>query len=465
MGAIPGSFRDPDSRVFEHDGGVFRGLSARGLKDWHALSSSAAFAELTDRGSLIETQEVDGDRPATLGDDWAGVLRHAAVPFVSYPYEWTFGMLRDAALLQLDVLERCLTDGLMVKDSSPYNVQWRGAAPVFIDIGSFEVLREGEPWIAYRQFCMLFLYPLMFQSLKGIPFAPWLRGAIDGITPAQARAVMSLRDRLRRGVLTNVHLHSSLERRYAGVEGRTAKADVRRAGFNTELILANVRRLRKLVTRLRWDPGTSAWTDYRDASTHLDADADEKAAFVATAAGARRRRLVWDLGANDGAYARIAAGSADYVLAMDVDHPTVERLYRALREAGDRRILPLVVDVCDPSPALGWRGRERGTLADRGRPDLTLCLALVHHMAITRSVPVREIVDWLASLGGTVVVEFPQRTDPMVRKLLAGKRDGAHGDYDRAHFERCLHEAFVVERQHELPSGERVLYQARPRGA
>ncbi len=138
---------------------------------------------------------------------------------------------------------------------------------------------------------------------------------------------------------------------------------------------------------------------------------------------------------------------------MDVDHPTVERLYRTLRDEGERRILPLVVDVCDPSPALGWRGRERGTLADRGRPDLTLCLALVHHMAITRNVPLREIVDWLASLGGTVVVEFPLRIRPDGARLLAGKRDGAHEDYDRAHFERCLREAFVVERRIELPSG------------
>jgi len=363
------------------------------------------------------------------------------------------------------VLERCLTDGLMVKDGSPYNVQWRGVEPVFIDIGSCERLREGEPWIAYRQFCMLFLYPLMFQAFKGIPFQPWLRGAIDGITPAQARAVMSLRDALRRGVLTNVHLHSRLERRYAAVEGRTAKAEIRSAGFNTELILANVRRQRKLVARMRWDPGSSGWTDYRDTSTHLEADADAKAEFVAQAAGRRRARLAWDLGANDGAYARIAAGSADHVVAMDIDHPTVERLYRRLREEGERRILPLVMDVCDPSPAIGWRGRERGTLSDRGRPELTLCLALVHHMAITRNVPVREIVDWLASLGGTVVVEFPERTDPMVRRLLAAKRDGAHGDYDGEHFERCLREAFTVTRRLELPSGQRVLYEAQPRSA
>ena len=461
MQAVPGSFRDPDSRVFVSEDGVFRALSASGLEDWRALSASAAFADLSERGCLIETREANGDRPAALGDGWAGVLRHAAVPFVSYPYEWTFGMLRDAALLQLEVLERCLRDGLMVKDSSPYNVQWRGTAPVFIDIGSFERLHEGEPWIGYRQFCMLFLYPLMLQAYKGVAFQPWLRGAIDGITPAEFSALMSPRDRLRRGVLTHVTLHGRLERRYSSVEGRAAKASVRSAGFGTELIIANVRRLRRLVTRLQWDPGRSAWTGYRRDSGHLDADASEKKAFVAAAAGRRQRHLTWDLGANDGAYARIAARSSDCVLAMDADHPTVERTYRALRESGEQHILPLVVDVCDPSPALGWRTRERSTLGERGRPELTLCLALVHHLAITHNVPVRQIVDWLAGLGGTVVVEFPERSDPMVQRLLAAKREGTHADYDRAHFERCLEEAFEIDHRHALPSG-RVLYEARP---
>lgn len=464
MRAVAGSFRDPDSRVYVSDDGVFRALSPTGLDDWRALRASDAFAELSARGCLVETREANGDRPAALRDGWAGVLRHAPVPFVSYPYEWTFGMLRDAALLQLEVLERCLADGLMVKDASPYNVQWHGARPLFIDIGSFERLHEGEPWIAYRQFCMLFLYPLMLQAYKGLPFQPLLRGAIDGITPAQANAVMSLRDRLRRGVLTHVALHSRLERRYDAVAGREARSELRRAGFTSELIAANVRRLRKLVARLDWDPGRSAWTDYRDVSAHLDADADEKAAFVAVAAGRRRRRLAWDLGANDGAYARIAARTSEHVVAMDVDHPTVERLYRSLRDAGEQRILPLVVDVCDPSPALGWRGRERDTLPDRGRPELTLCLALVHHLAITRNVPLRDVVDWLASLGGTIVVEFPEREDPMVQRLLAGKREGTHGDYDRAHFERCLEDAVVVDRRHVLPTG-RVLYEVHPAGA
>ena len=466
MALDPGSFRDPDSRVFLTADGVYRLLSERGRDDWLKLREASVFAEATAGGTLVATQAVERDAVPELGGlACAAVLHHERVPFISYPYEWTFGMLRDAALLQLDLLERALADSLMLKDSSPYNVQWRGAAPVFVDVGSFEPLREGEPWVGYRQFCMLFLSPLMLQSYRGVAFQPWLRGSLEGITPADAARLLSARDRLRRGVLTNVVLHARLERRYSGVEGRAVKGELRSAGFSTDVIRASVRRMRKLVGRLSWEPGASAWTGYGEADGYTDPDREAKAAFVREAGGRRRRRLAWDLGANDGDYSRIAAATSDCVVAMDADAPTVELLYRRLREEGEQRILPLVVDVCDPSHGLGWRGRERLPLEDRGRPELTLCLALVHHLAITRNVPLAEIVDWLAGLGGELVLEFPTREDPMVQRLLAAKRDGAHEDYKLDHLERLVEAAFAIRRREVLPSGTWVLLEASPRGA
>ena len=464
--AEPGSFRDPDSRVFlTADGAVLRALSPAGWEDWLALKGSSAFAQLSREGRLIGTSEANGAAPAILPDTCAGVLRHERVPFVTYPYEWTFTMLRDAALLHLDILERCLEESLILKDSTPYNVQWRGTDPVHIDVGSFERLRENEPWVGYRQFCELFLYPLMLQAYKGVPFQPWLRGSLEGIAPAEARALMSLRDRLRRGVLTHVVLHARLERRHAASTAREVRGELARAGFRPEIIRANVGRLRKLVARLRWDPRGTAWTGYREDNSYSEADAAAKERFVAVAAARRERELAWDLGCNDGAYARIVADHARTVLAIDADHATVDRLYRALAEEGQRRVLPLVVDLCDPSPDRGWRGRERASLVRRGRPDLTLCLALVHHLAITRNVPLGEVVAWLAELRSTLVVEFAKREDPMVERLLAGKREHLHDDYTREEFERRLTEAFELERVEETPSGNRVLYEAHPRAA
>jgi SAM-dependent methyltransferase len=460
----PGSFRDPDSRVVRSEGRIFRVLSERGLADWRAFAGSPLFTELIDEGKLIGTRETDG---VELGDTGlhgpvAGVLEHDVVPFVSYPYEWTFGMLRAAALLQLELVRRSVGAGWMLKDSSPYNVQFVGARPVFVDVGSFEPLREGEPWAGYRQFCMLFLYPLMLQAWKDVPFQPRLRGAIDGISPAEARNLLSVRDLFRRGVLTDVVLHNRLERRYAN-STRDVKGELKRAGFRKELIVANVGRLERLVLRLRPPRTGSTWSDYGLTTTYSEEDAERKRRFVADAVKAESPRLVWDVGANEGQHSRDAAEIAEYVVAMDADTVVVDRLYAELSEQRSERILPLVVNVVDPSPGLGWRGTERQPLPERGRPDLTLCLAVLHHVSISGNVPVASFLDWLRDLGGATVIEFPTPEDPMVARLLARKREHDHPDYRRDWFEQCLEERFDVLESIELGGGSRVIYRAKPR--
>ena len=180
-----GSFRDPESRVFYAGGDVYRSLSADGLEDFKALSHTKFWNRFQESGGIVATELVEGtaDLPETMVKQSAGVLKHERIPFVSYPYEWPFSMLREAALLQLDLTLAALEEDMILKDASPYNVQFKGSKPVFVDVGSFERLREGEPWAAYRQFCMLYLYPLLLQSVKDVPFHPWLRGSIDGITP------------------------------------------------------------------------------------------------------------------------------------------------------------------------------------------------------------------------------------------------------------------------------------------
>jgi SAM-dependent methyltransferase len=371
-------------------------------------------------------------------------------------------MLRDAALLQLGLLRRGLEEDLILKDSTPYNVQWRGARPVFVDVGSFERFHPGEPWAAYRQFCLLFLNPLLLQAYKGVPYRPWLRGSLDGISPTDLRRVMSFRDLFRRGVLTHVALHARLERKHAE-SSRDVKGELKRAGFKKELVLANVRGLEKLVRRLDWEPGRTEWNQYAKTTSYTDADAVRKEGFVREVVHVRARELVWDIGCNEGRHSRIAAENSRYVVSMDADEAVVDRYYRELSAEGTTSILPLAVNVTDPSPGLGWRGLERKALPERGRPDLVLALALVHHVAISANVPVKEFVDWLASLGSALVIEFPTREDPMVQQLLAPKREGLHPDYELGFFERTLNEAFEVERSERLESGTRVLYYARPK--
>jgi hypothetical protein len=458
----PGSFRDPESRVFYADGEVYRALSADGLTDFEALAATS----LLEDPRLVRTERVEDTKAleGLLVHTPAGVLRHERIPFISYPYEWTFSMLKDAAITQLDLLLAALEQNLVLKDSTPYNVQFHGARPVFVDIGSYERLRDGEPWVGYRQFCMLYLYPLMLQAVKGVPFHPWLRGSIDGITPGQMRQLLSFRDRFRKGTFTNVFLHAKLEQRYSGRPKET-KAEIKRVGFKKEMIVANVRKMRRLVESLSWDPPEGVWTAYGARNSYTDDDAKRKDDFVRTVATSREWNLVWDVGANNGRYSRIAAEGAKTVIAVDADQGPVELLYRDLRSEADEKILTLTMNLADPSPGLGWRGLERKTLTERGKPDLVLALAVIHHVAMSANVPVKEFVDWLASLGCALVIEFPTREDPMVQQLLAPKRDGLHPDYELGFFERCLNDAFDVERSERLQSGTRVLYYARPKGA
>ncbi|HEX5781611.1 MAG TPA: hypothetical protein VFX80_06800 [Solirubrobacteraceae bacterium] len=448
-----GSFRDPDSRVFLDDGAVFRVLSEDGWRDWEALAATPLATD--ERIVLTEPVELD-DLPELTAGPAAGALKHERIPWVSYPYEWPFSMLKDAALLQLELGRTALQHDLTLKDASAYNVQWRGTKPVFVDVGSFERLREGEPWAGYRQFCMLYLYPLMLEAYRGTPYHAWLRGSLDGIAPAEARGVLP---RFRRGVFTHVTLHARLEARYGG--DREVKKDLKRAGFGKALLDANLRKLHKLVSRLEYKAGHTVWTEYGTTNTYSDEEAGRKAEFVRAAAARHEDGLVWGLGCNDGTYSRVAAEHAATVVAVDADHATIDGLYRALRDEGRTDILPLVMSVTDPSPDLGWRGLERARPERRGTPDLALALALIHHVVITGNVPVREFLDWLRSLDCALVIEFPDREDEMVQRLLAGKTDKANPDYERETFERALGERFEVERTERL--GSRTLYEARPR--
>ncbi|MGC4890993.1 class I SAM-dependent methyltransferase [Micromonospora sp. DT227] len=455
----PGSFRDPGNRVFHRAGEVLRGLDERSARDWRALSASDLFRDLTAAGHLVGTEELV---PTPVDVPWAAVLRHDRIPFVSHPYEWSYAMLRDAALLHLDVLRAALAAGFTTKDGSAYNVQWRGARPVFIDVGSFEALRDGEPWAGYRQFCQTLLYPLLIQAHLGLDFQPFLRARIDGVEPDQMRRLFAGTRRWRAGVPTHVHLHGAMQARHADASSSDVRAQLRAAGFSRELALATVRGLTRLVRRLDHRPGDSHWADYQRTCAYSVPDRQAKEDFVDRAVSATAPHSALDLGANDGRYARIAARHAAYVVAVEQDPGVVDALYRALRDEGEGRILPLVMDLADPSPGGGWRGVERGAFVDRARADLVLALALVHHLAIGRNVPLPDVLDQLAALtepGGSLVVEFVHPDDPMARRLLANKPDGLFPDYRRDAFEALLARRGRVVARAELPSGTRTLYQ------
>ena len=368
-------------------------------------------------------------------------------------------MLQDAALLQLELIDAALEEDMILKDASAFNVQWVDGKPVFIDVLSFEKLEPGRPWTGCRQFCQMFLYPLLMQAYKNVPFQPWLRGNIDGIDPEDFFNLMSVRDLFRRGVFLHVFLHAKMQRRHANRE-EDVRRELHRAGFHKALIKANLDRLRRLVARLQWKPQASQWHDYSTRHPYTDEDLNRKIAFVQSVVNERHRRLVWDLGCDTGTFSKIAAENADYVIAMDADQLAVERFYQSIKTAERSGILPLLINLADPPLNLGWRCRERRELAERGKPDLLLCLALFHHLVVSANIPLAEFIGWLAVLRSDLVIEFVTKGDPMVGKLLRNKADN-YADYETEFFERCLSNEFDIVRRETLTSNTRILYYAK----
>ncbi len=337
----PASFRDPASTVAYLDGRVLRGLTKEGAEDFGALASAPFFEPAMTEGRLVRTTEVPlEDLPQSVrGDAWVLALEHERIPFVTYPYEWTFSMLKDAALVHLDLLLAALGADLTMKDGYAYNLAFVGARPVFIDVGSFERVRPGEPWAGYRQFCQTMLYPLLLQAHKDIRFQPWLRGQVQGIQPQELARLFSGTDRLRSGVLKHVTLHGAMDQRYSGSRAQDTQKELKAAGFSTELQKATVAAIRKLVSKLDWSRSASEWKDYQHTSTYTDAERQLKAAFVERALEGRGTRLLFDLGGNDGTYSRVAARHADYVVCADGDDLCLDGLYRALKQEGNAQIL------------------------------------------------------------------------------------------------------------------------------
>lgn len=468
-----GSFRDRSNRVYHLDGKVLRGVDQQSLANWRALRTEGFFVDLLSEGKVIGTEEFDGASLEGLPSAWPGYLAHDRVPVITYPYEWSFGMLKDAALLHLDILLRAIPEGWTLKDATAYNVQWQGPHPVFIDIPSFEPYVEGDPWVGYRQFCMMFLYPLMFKAYRDIDYIPFLRGSLEGIDPHVANQVLTGFTRFRKGVLGHVYLHSRFQGRFSGKDLDEAReltetanaggpAERKRIRHSPAMVLGTIDGLRRVVERLRVPERRTTWGNYDSEHSYASDSAAVKAAFVEKHVLAKKRRVAWDLGCNTGTFSKICAKNTDIVLSVDGDDKAIERLYQDQKVQDASKILPLVMNLANVSPNHGWRGRERAAFDQRGKPELVLCLALIHHIVISANIPLEEFLGWLRDLGADVVIELVSLEDDMTKMLLRN-RVNQYQELEEANFERVVSELFEIKEAKELKGGHRKLYYLEPK--
>ena len=445
---VPGSFRDPAGHLFVADGTLFRRIEPAGREAYDRLMRSGLYDALVADELLVPHEEMAGQ--AESGDV---VIRPERIPLVSYPYEWCFSQLRDAAQLTLRVQRTALRFGMSLKDATAYNVQFRRGRPVFIDTLSFEPLNPG-PWVAYRQFCQHFYAPLLLWRSTDAQLGRLPQLFIDGVPLSLASSLLPRRSFLRAGPLLHVHLHAKAEKKLAGRKGPPYNREGAGSGRGMEALIDS---LERAVANTTWD-AKSHWSSYyAEQPSYSDEALAVKVNHVTAWLDRARPATVWDIGANTGRFSRIAGRHASLVAALDGDPACVETMYREARAEKLEWMLPLVNDLASPSPAIGWANEERLTLEQRGPADMALALALVHHLAVGNNVPFPAIAAYFARLARQLIVEFVPKDDAMVQGMLAGRRD-IFETYTAAHFEEAFAAHFRVEQRATLAPSNRVLY-------
>lgn len=454
MSPHPASFRDPDGFVYTEAGTLYRAVAPTGVAGLELLQSSGLYARLVGEGLLVAHTTLAST------NDGGRVLQPERLPFLSYPYEWCFGQLKAAAQATLTIQRTALEHGMTLKDASAYNLAFRGAQPVFFDTLSFAPYQEGEPWVAYRQFCQHFLAPLALMSRCDIRLGGLLRVHLDGIPLDLASALLPATTRLVPGLAMHLHLHAKAQQGGGGEPGKARTATVSKNG-----LLGLLDSLESTVAALRWEPQGTVWADYYAATNYTDTALLAKERLVGELLDAvtPAPALVWDLGANTGRFSRLASVRGAFTVAWDFDPAAVEQGWREVVERKETSLLPLTLDLMNPSPRCGWAGVERDSLQDRGPAEVVLALALVHHLALANNVPLPRLAAFLAQVGKHVVVEFVPKSDSQAQRLLAHRPD-IFPHYTQAGFEAALEPHFVLLRREPVPGTERTLYllQARP---
>jgi len=451
MNKLPSSFRDPDGHLFTEEGRLFRQINPGAFDDYSLLLKSGLYEYLTSKNLLVSHQEHD-DR----SDDEKIIIEPEKLEFISYPYEWSYTQLRDAALLTLHLQRRAIEHGMSLKDATAYNIQFRNGKPILIDTLSFEKYEEGNPWVAYKQFCQHFLAPLALASYRDIRLTELLRTNIDGVPLDLASGLLPSKSKLNLGIATHIHLHAKTQQKYAGKgsEGNDAsnKKTIKKIG-----LLGLIDNLNSTIRKLKWKPADTEWGDYYEITNYDDASFDRKKALVSSFIDKCSPKMLWDLGANDGTFSRLASEKGIPTIAFDIDPIAVEKNYLRIKEQKEKNILPLRMDLTNPSPGLGWAHKERDSLKDRGQVDCCMALALIHHLCISNNVPLGMVAKYFAALGKHLIIEFVPKGDSQVDILLATRED-VFPNYHLEGFEEAFAKYFDVIERSQIEGTKRTLY-------
>ncbi len=414
--------------------------------------NSGLYTALLEKGLLVPHAEAQIEAPAPL--QAYKVIKPDRISFISYPYEWCFNQLKDAALCTLKIQKIALEFGMSLKDCSAYNMQFANCRPILIDTLSFEQHREGRPWVAYGQFCRHFLGPLALMSYRDVRLNSLLKFHLDGIPLDYTGKLLPRRTYLKFSLLTHIHLHAKSQNYFSD---RVVPERMKNQKLNQSSLSGIIESLESAVRKLKVNPGVSDWTGYYQGNSYTEKAFRHKKEIVTAYLNRLKPSSVWDLGANTGVFSYLAASSGAEVISFDSDPSSVETNYSECLKRSKANILPLLIDFMNPSPRLGWAGHERMSLVERGPVDTVMALALLHHLAIGNNLPLEKIAGFLHSVGRTLIIEFIPKQDPRIQRMLSVRED-IFTDYSKDSFEKVFSKYFTMQAQDKITDSERILY-------
>lgn len=441
------SFRDSSGFVFQADKEIYRYISVEYKNNYDFACVSGLYDLLMEKQLLIKHHEINADK---FDKTAYKILQVDKIPFISYPYEWSFSEYKDAALLTLKIQKRALLKGMSLKDASAYNIQFKDGKPIFIDTLSFEKLEESHPWVAYKQFCQHFLAPLALMYYKDERLNTLMKNYIDGIPLDLASRLLPKITSF--GILSHIHMNAMFQKMYAS--SRKDKSNF--GGMNLKKHIALVENLYRTILSFKKRNSQTEWKDYYDFKNYDDTAFAHKGDILLKFLNQiQKPELIWDIGANNGYFSKIASETGAQVIAFDIDSEAVDQNYK--NSERPTQVLPLLLDILNPSPSIGWANKERLSINQRGCPDAIMALALIHHLSISNNIPFDYVAAYFSSLSKYLIIEFVPKEDSQVQILLSSRKD-IFPNYNQAFFEKCFQKYYTILESQNVKNSKRVMY-------
>lgn len=442
------SFRDPDARVFYQNGKIYRKISDKYIKTYEKLMNSGLYERLVAEKLIVPHKKIESDE---------FIIQPEKV-FISYPWEWCFSEMKDAALATLKIQKIALEYGMSLKDATPYNIQFLDNNPVLIDTSSFEDFKE-KPWAAYRQFCENFLAPLALIAYTDLSLSNLFLGNINGVSLALAAKLLPWKKRFDFNLLTHIFIHSKMQDKYSD-----NKKEIKDVKISKTQLLNIVQNLEDTVKSINLSKYKTEWEEYYSNTNYTDDSFNIKKEIIDEFRLKIQPKNVWDMGCNTGVFSRIFSDNGVKVAAFDIDRLAIEKAYLTVKERDEKNIFPLIFDISNPSPALGFNNAERKTLTDRANDvDLTLALALIHHLRITYSIPFDYLAGYFSKISKYLIIEFVEKEDSKIKTMLLNRED-IFDDYTMENFEAEFSKIYNIIEKRPIPDTKRIIYLMEKKG-